>query len=79
MVAQSSLSNMLEGGVLQARGNPYMSSSRLNGQSGPASSGVAQSAGQHAGVDFGDSEEREALLNQLEIWKRPSDASNAQW
>ena len=49
MVAQSSLSNMLEGGAPQACGNPYMSSSPWSGQSGPAPSGVAQSAGQHAG------------------------------
>ena len=30
------------------------------------SSGVVQSIGQHAGVEFGDSEEREALLSQLD-------------
>ena len=66
MVAQSSLSNMSEGGAPQACGNPYVGSSPLSGQIGPVSGGIAQSIGQHAGVDFGDSEEQEALLNQLE-------------
>ena len=50
MVAQGSLCNIIEGGAPRVGGNPHGCSSRMSGQCVPASSGVAQSIGQHAGV-----------------------------